>query len=76
MVAALVELVRATLQDYGWARPTWTTELLALTLSEVTHTQVRMMIANFRFPISGLNRQSAIANRQSASFDSESWRAI
>jgi transposase len=40
MVAALVELVRATPQTYGWARPTWTTELLALTLSEATHTQV------------------------------------
>jgi len=40
MVAALVELVRATPQTYGWARPTWTTELLALTLSDVTRTQV------------------------------------
>ena len=40
MMAALVELLRATPQDYQWARPTWTLELLALTLTELTHTQI------------------------------------
>jgi transposase len=40
MIAALVELVADAPPSYGWARPTWTSELLALTLLEVTHTQV------------------------------------
>ena len=50
-LAALVELLGATPQDYGWARPTWTIELLALTLAEVTHTELspttvrRMLVA-------------------------------
>jgi transposase len=40
MLAALVVLVGASPQDSGWARPTWTTELLALTLTELTHTEI------------------------------------
>lgn len=40
MMAALTEMLGTTPQDYGWARTTWTSELLALTLTEVTRTEV------------------------------------
>lgn len=40
MLAALVTLLESTPQDYRWERPTWTLELLAETLTEVTRTQV------------------------------------
>jgi len=40
MMAALTEMLGTTPQDYGWARTGWTSELLALTLTDVTRTQV------------------------------------
>ena len=51
MKAALVELLRVTPQDYGWTRTSWTLELLALTLTELTRTAIsastvrRMLVA-------------------------------
>jgi transposase len=38
--AALVVLVRTIPQDYGWERSTWTTELLARQLEDMTGTRV------------------------------------
>jgi transposase len=40
LLAALVDLLASTPQDQGWVRTTWSTEVLALTLSELTRTQV------------------------------------
>jgi transposase len=40
MLAALVTLLEGTPQDHGWERPTWTVELLALTLTELTRTEL------------------------------------
>lgn len=40
MLAALVTLLEGTPQDHGWERPTWTVELLALTLGEMTRTEI------------------------------------
>jgi transposase len=46
---ALTEIVEASPQDFGWRRPTWTQELLALALKqviglEVSETTVRRML--------------------------------
>lgn len=35
-LATLIQLVGASPQTYGWSRPTWTRELLGLTMQEVT----------------------------------------
>ena len=40
LLAALVELVGTTPQDYGWERTTWSSELLALALDDLTRTSV------------------------------------
>jgi transposase len=40
MLAALVHLLEGTPQDHGWERPTWTLELLAKTLTELTRIEV------------------------------------
>ena len=40
MLAALVELLGKTPQDYQWERTTWSTELLARTLTELTRTEI------------------------------------
>lgn len=40
MLAALVTLLEGTPQDHGWERPTWTVELLAITLAELTRTEI------------------------------------
>ena len=38
--AVLIDLVAASPQDYGWARTTWTLELLSLGLEAITDTKV------------------------------------
>lgn len=53
MLGALVEMLKGTPQDYGWERTTWSTELLAMTLSELTRTpisatSVRRMLRRLR----------------------------
>jgi transposase len=40
LLAALMQLLENCPQDYDWARPTWTLELLARTLEELTRTSV------------------------------------
>lgn len=40
LLAALVHLLEGTPQDHDWERPTWTLELLAKTLFELTRTEV------------------------------------
>lgn len=39
-LAALWEVLQGTAQDYGWPRPTWTIELLILTLARKAGVQV------------------------------------
>lgn len=40
MLEALRQLVAGSAEDHGWERPTWTRELLAATLREMTGTEV------------------------------------
>ena len=35
-LTTLIELVGASPQQYGWPRPTWTRELLVLTMQQIT----------------------------------------
>jgi len=53
MFAALVTLLDGTPQDYRWERPTWTVELLAKTLGEVT--RIELSASTVRRMLSQLN---------------------